>query len=390
MSQGIVHVICAAGDGTRTQAITPLTPKPLLRLQGRTLLERSLASLDLYPNDVVVVVGRKEHRLRRAEAALQAAYPYVRLVWVELEGRTRGQLHTAYLARDHWPEGMPVAIFNADTFFRCRTLNALQQDPGVDGIVPCSEELGDAWSFCRLGEQKHGPHALAAEVAEKRRISSWCSVGYYFFRDPNVFLQAAQQALEGPAQGELYVAPVYNKLIAAGLQVAVPHAETFLPMGSLAQLADYWKADLEALRAQNRVATLVVDLDDTLTIDDSATDYAHKLPRTAVIERLRVYEALGYEIIVHSARRMRTMRRDEGRVVADVAHDTIAWLRRHGVPFSGLKFGKPHAEGGFYVDDRAVRPSEFLQHDKDALEQLLARDKARLTAAPTEEPACAS
>jgi len=31
------------------------------------------------------------------------------------------------------------------------------------------------------------------------------------------------------------------------------------------------------------------------------------------------------------------------------------------VPFDGLRFGKPFAENGFYVDDRAIRPDEFLK-----------------------------
>jgi capsule biosynthesis phosphatase len=55
----------------------------------------------------------------------------------------------------------------------------------------------------------------------------------------------------------------------------------------------------------------------------------------------------------------------------------IEWLRRHDVPFDELHVGKPWCgTDGFYVDDRAVRPSEFATLDhSDILALLTAETK---------------
>ena len=39
----------------------------------------------------------------------------------------------------------------------------------------------------------------------------------------------------------------------------------------------------------------------------------------------------------------------------------LAWLDRHAIPYDELHLGKPWpGVGGFYVDDKTVRPAEFL------------------------------
>ncbi|OHE73580.1 MAG: hypothetical protein A2Y14_02955 [Verrucomicrobia bacterium GWF2_51_19] len=112
--------------------------------------------------------------------------------------------------------------------------------------------------------------------------------------------------------------------------------------------------------------TLVIDLDNTITIDD-ARPYSEKLPNTAVIEKMRLYKEKGYNIVIYTARRMRTFNNDEASIVANIADVTLQWLRKHNVPFDGLKFGKPYAENAFYVDDRCIRPNEFLELSEAAI-----------------------
>ena len=51
----------------------------------------------------------------------------------------------------------------------------------------------------------------------------------------------------------------------------------------------------------------------------------------------------------------------------------IDWLRRHDVPFDEIHVGKPWCgTEGFYVDDRAVRPSEFLSLSRGQIAALIA------------------
>ena len=47
------------------------------------------------------------------------------------------------------------------------------------------------------------------------------------------------------------------------------------------------------------------------------------------------------------------------------------WLKKWDIPYDEIYFGKPWpGKRGLYVDDRAVRPDEFLAHDFDELEEI--------------------
>lgn len=117
---------------------------------------------------------------------------------------------------------------------------------------------------------------------------------------------------------------------------------------------------------------LIFDLDGVLALDDPALDYSERAPNRPVIERLREYKAQGFEIVVCSARNMRTFAGQIGKINAHTLPVIIAWLRRHDIPFDEIYVGKPWCGAeGFYVDDRAIRPGEFVELNFEAIQVLI-------------------
>lgn len=109
------------------------------------------------------------------------------------------------------------------------------------------------------------------------------------------------------------------------------------------------------------MATVVIDLDGTLTIDDASLPYPDRLPNRAVLAKLQEYRDAGFQIAIYTARNMKTHAKSVGRINALTLPVIVEWLQRHNVPFDEIHVGKPWADtGGFYVDDRAIRPDEFL------------------------------
>jgi len=105
---------------------------------------------------------------------------------------------------------------------------------------------------------------------------------------------------------------------------------------------------------------LVMDLDGTITLDDQTRGYADKEPNHAVVEQIRSYKARGFTIIIYSARNMRTYNNSVGEITAHTLPVIIEWLQKHDIPYDEIHVGKPWCGlDGFYVDDRAIRPSEF-------------------------------
>jgi capsule biosynthesis phosphatase len=117
---------------------------------------------------------------------------------------------------------------------------------------------------------------------------------------------------------------------------------------------------------------IVVDLDGTITTN-SDDGYANAEPNVAVIEKLRQYKECGFLITIFSARNMRTYEGNVGKINVHTLPIITAWLVRHGVPYDEILVGKPWCGyDGFYVDDRAVRPDEFVQMDLEEIKKLLA------------------
>jgi capsule biosynthesis phosphatase len=121
---------------------------------------------------------------------------------------------------------------------------------------------------------------------------------------------------------------------------------------------------------------LVIDLDGTLTYEGSAQRYEDVLPRQEVIEQVREYARQGFRIAIMTSRNMRSFGNSLGRINAETLPVAIAWLKQHEVPFDEIHVGKPWCgPDGFYVDDKAVRPSEFRTLDKRQIAALLARER---------------
>jgi CTP:molybdopterin cytidylyltransferase MocA len=140
---------------------------------------------------------------------------------VVLDTPTRGQAETVALGlRAGGVADGPVTVFNIDTFrpgFRYPTGFDVA---ATDGFLEVFEGDGANWSYVRpvaAGSDR------VAETAEKRPISNLCCTGLYHFRSAARYLAAfdAEAALppERLQGGELYVAPLYNRLIADGADI---------------------------------------------------------------------------------------------------------------------------------------------------------------------------
>lgn len=121
---------------------------------------------------------------------------------------------------------------------------------------------------------------------------------------------------------------------------------------------------------------LIVDLDGTLTQADSA-DYMSVSPRLDVIKKLCEYKSIGFEIVIATARNMRTFEGNIGKINIHTLPTITAWLDLHKIPYDEIIVGKPWCGSeGFYIDDRAIRPSEFAQSTKKEIESILQNEKS--------------
>lgn len=116
---------------------------------------------------------------------------------------------------------------------------------------------------------------------------------------------------------------------------------------------------------------LVIDLDDTIskTIDGK---YEESEPIMPVIEKIREYKSLGFDIVIYSSRNMRSYERNIGLINVHTLPVIIDFLKKYDVPYDEIIVGKPWCgKGGLYVDDRAVRPSELIKHTPEEIQKII-------------------
>lgn len=120
---------------------------------------------------------------------------------------------------------------------------------------------------------------------------------------------------------------------------------------------------------------LILDLDDTISYKGSMS-YTDAIPNTALVSKLEQYKNDGFHIVIFTARNMRTYEGNIGKINIHTLPTIIEWLDKHNVPYDEIIVGKPWCgHEGFYVDDRAVRPSEFCSMSFEEITHMLDKEK---------------
>lgn len=118
--------------------------------------------------------------------------------------------------------------------------------------------------------------------------------------------------------------------------------------------------------------TFIFDIDGTICpIKNKEEKYEDLIPYKEVIEKIRQYKKDGAKIILFTSRNMNTYNGNIGLINKHTAHVIQEWLKKWEIPYDEIIYGKPWpGHRGFYVDDRTVRPDEFLKYTIDELTEL--------------------
>ncbi|MFC2110607.1 capsular biosynthesis protein [Bacteroidota bacterium] len=120
---------------------------------------------------------------------------------------------------------------------------------------------------------------------------------------------------------------------------------------------------------------LIVDLDDTISITVEG-DYVNSTPIQPFIDVLHKYKVEGFEIVINSSRNMRTYESNVGKINVYTLPNIVEWLKKYNVPFDEVYIGKPWCGfEGFYIDDKSIRPSEFINMSYKDIIEMLKREK---------------
>jgi dTDP-glucose pyrophosphorylase len=212
-------VIPMAGRGSRFADAGYELPKPLLPIHGVPMIEAVVRNLAPSEPARFVFICQREHLASYGfEQGLRGAAPACEIV--AIDGVTDGAACTVLLAEHAIDPDDVLVIANSDQWVD-HTMDAhldVMRRDGLDGLIMTMTADDPKWSFVALDERRH-----VTDVVEKVVISDEATVGIYTFARGGDFVRAAKAmiAADERVNGEFYVAPVYNQLIAEGARIGI-------------------------------------------------------------------------------------------------------------------------------------------------------------------------
>lgn len=121
---------------------------------------------------------------------------------------------------------------------------------------------------------------------------------------------------------------------------------------------------------------IVIDLDLTLTKGKGQLGYEDAAVNYDVLDRLLNYKKNGFYIVINTSRNMNSFNGNIGKINKYTLPEIINWLDNNNIPYDEIYIGKPWCGfDGFYVDDKAIRPSEFISNSYEEILQILSNEK---------------
>jgi bifunctional UDP-N-acetylglucosamine pyrophosphorylase/glucosamine-1-phosphate N-acetyltransferase len=229
-------VILAAGFGTRLRPHTLTTPKPLLPVQGRPLLDWSLGALPKTVDRVLVVV---HYLAEQFDTYLGQQRHFANWQTVP-QGEPRGTGDALRACREHLRSDR-FMVLNGDDLYGARDLESLAQKPAGLLVQPVDEPR-------RFGIAFTMPDGTLEKLVEKPNLDGrqLANTGAYLF--PRAVFDAD---LTVSSRGE-YEITDYVSALAVRQPVHVVQAKFWLPIGTIEvwERAQTMELEKEMIRAE--------------------------------------------------------------------------------------------------------------------------------------------
>ena len=125
--------------------------------------------------------------------------------------------------------------------------------------------------------------------------------------------------------------------------------------------------------------SFVFDIDGTICpIKKSDVKYEDLIPYSEIVDKIKYYHQNGAKIILFTSRNMNSYNSNIGLINKNTAKILLDWLEKWQIPYDEIIYGKPWpGHKGFYVDDRTIRPDEFLQKTPKEMNEICEKSRCR-------------
>ena len=208
-------LIPMAGRGKRFEDAGYSFPKPLIDINGKTMIQIIIENLNFSAEHILIC--QKEHYEKYAlKELLDLITPNCKII--QVSEITEGAACTALLSKESINNDEELIIANSDQWVNWNNQHILSylRDNDADGGIVTFYSTHPKWSFVKLDDE-----GKVTIVAEKKPISNIATVGIYYFKKGKYFVEAAEQMIGKNIRtnNEFYIAPVYNEMIQSNKKI---------------------------------------------------------------------------------------------------------------------------------------------------------------------------
>ena len=244
-------IIPLAGRGTRLRPHTHLTPKPMLKVAGKPVIDYVMDDLQKLGgvDEVIYITG---HLKEQVEDYARKNYPW-KAVFVE-QTEQRGTAHAVALARPYVDQ--PVMIIFVDTIFDA-DLSIIRKTK-ADGII-FTKEVEDYQRFGVVVSDKDG---FMTKIVEKPKtpVSKRANIGLQYVANWKLMFEGIDHVMQQPAnQGEFYLTDAFQYMVDRGAKLKVEDVEGWYDAGKIDTLLETNRIMLEKRKMARRPGNLAAD-----------------------------------------------------------------------------------------------------------------------------------
>jgi choline kinase len=235
-------VIPMAGAGSRFANAGYEVPKPLIEVEGLTMVNKSIWS-SAQGGRYIFIVQAEHNKKYNLSEILPPLTPSLDVVIIEVDEVTEGAAASVLLAKEYINNDEILIICDSDILVDYDP-NAFLMDAGagrngLDGSIAVFRGEGDEWSYVRTDRDGY-----ATGISEKLKTSEYACAGIYYWGSGSLFVECAEEMISKDIRvnGEFYVAPAYNEAISKGKRVGIYEVDSFTSLGTPEHLDAYLKS----------------------------------------------------------------------------------------------------------------------------------------------------
>ncbi|CAB4145926.1 HAD_like domain containing protein [uncultured Caudovirales phage] len=202
-------LIPMAGEGSRFKSAGYNNPKPLIDVNGKTMIQTVVDNIGIDARYIFVARKEDENKYKLSEYLPSICKDFILILQ---DKKLDGAALSALLAKDYINNDSPLIIANSDQYLIWNNKKTIKEfiKSGIDGAILTFSATDTKWSFVK--QNKFG---FVDAVAEKNAISDEATCGVYYWKTGKDFIKYTNEMIlnGNKTNNEFYICPVYNEAI---------------------------------------------------------------------------------------------------------------------------------------------------------------------------------